>query len=115
MDEKIKRLRDQVREISYAIHEYHGTGHLEKFILNRFKQPSPLSKAVSLIVSFTTFVLLSAKNLFFWHVFISLVRVAHSSRKVAKSAKQIPCGLCASASLREIIWLRLCRVGISRG
>jgi hypothetical protein len=47
--------------------------------------------------------LLSAKNLFFWHVFISLVRVAHSSRKVAKSAKQIPCGLCASASLREII------------
>lgn len=30
MDEKIKQLCDQVGEISYAIHKYHGTGHLEK-------------------------------------------------------------------------------------
>jgi GxxExxY protein len=34
MDEKIKKLCDQVRETSYAIHEYHGTGHLEKVYEN---------------------------------------------------------------------------------
>ncbi|MCU0856913.1 MAG: GxxExxY protein [Pontiellaceae bacterium] len=34
MDEKIKQLCDLVRETSYAIHEYHGTGHLEKVYEN---------------------------------------------------------------------------------
>jgi GxxExxY protein len=42
MDDKIKQLCDQVREISYAIHEYHGTGHLEKVyenaLVNRLKK-----------------------------------------------------------------------------
>lgn len=30
MDANIKELCDQVRETAYAIHKYHGTGHLEK-------------------------------------------------------------------------------------
>ncbi|MEE9367302.1 MAG: GxxExxY protein [Pontiella sp.] len=34
MDTKIKGLCDQIRETSYAIHEYHGTGHLEKVYEN---------------------------------------------------------------------------------
>ena len=34
MDENIKKLCDQVRETAYAIHEYHGTGHLEKVYEN---------------------------------------------------------------------------------
>ena len=34
MDEKIKQLCDLVRETAYAIHEYHGTGHLEKVYEN---------------------------------------------------------------------------------
>ena len=34
MDEKIKQLCDQIRETAYAIHEYHGTGHLEKVYEN---------------------------------------------------------------------------------
>ncbi len=34
MEEKIKQLCDQVRETAYAIHEYHGTGHLEKVYEN---------------------------------------------------------------------------------
>lgn len=34
MDTKIKELCDQIRETSYAIHEYHGTGHLEKVYEN---------------------------------------------------------------------------------
>jgi GxxExxY protein len=34
MDAKVKELCDQVREISYAIHKYHGTGHLEKVYEN---------------------------------------------------------------------------------
>ncbi len=34
MDEKTKQLCDQVRETAYAIHEYHGTGHLEKVYEN---------------------------------------------------------------------------------
>ncbi len=34
MDERIKQLCDQVRETSYAIHKYHGTGHLEKVYEN---------------------------------------------------------------------------------
>jgi GxxExxY protein len=34
MEGRIKKLCDQVREISYAIHEYHGTGHLEKVYEN---------------------------------------------------------------------------------
>lgn len=34
MDNGIKELCDQVRETSYAIHEYHGTGHLEKVYEN---------------------------------------------------------------------------------
>lgn len=29
MDEKMKQLCDQVRETAYAVHKYHGTGHLE--------------------------------------------------------------------------------------
>jgi GxxExxY protein len=53
MDEKIKQLCDQVRETAYAIHKYHGTGHLEKVYENalvhrlrkaglRVKQQHPL-------------------------------------------------------------------------
>lgn len=34
MDEKMKKLCDQVRETAYAIHKYHGTGHLEKVYEN---------------------------------------------------------------------------------
>ncbi|VGO17861.1 hypothetical protein PDESU_06463 [Pontiella desulfatans] len=34
MEAKIKELCDLVRETSYAIHEYHGTGHLEKVYEN---------------------------------------------------------------------------------
>ena len=34
METKIKELCDQVRETAYAIHEYHGTGHLEKVYEN---------------------------------------------------------------------------------
>lgn len=34
MDQKIKELCDLIREISYAIHKYHGTGHLEKVYEN---------------------------------------------------------------------------------
>ncbi len=34
MDSRIKELCDQVRETAYAIHEYHGTGHLEKVYEN---------------------------------------------------------------------------------
>lgn len=34
MEAGIKKLCDQVREISYAIHKYHGTGHLEKVYEN---------------------------------------------------------------------------------
>jgi GxxExxY protein len=34
MEQKIKELCDQVRETAYAIHEYHGTGHLEKVYEN---------------------------------------------------------------------------------
>jgi GxxExxY protein len=34
MDEKMKNLCDQVRETAYAIHKYHGTGHLEKVYEN---------------------------------------------------------------------------------
>ena len=34
MEEKIKLLCDQVRETAYAIHKYHGTGHLEKVYEN---------------------------------------------------------------------------------
>lgn len=34
METRIKELCDQVREISYAIHKYHGTGHLEKVYEN---------------------------------------------------------------------------------
>ena len=34
MDTGIKELCDQIRETSYAIHEYHGTGHLEKVYEN---------------------------------------------------------------------------------
>lgn len=34
MEAKIKALCDQVRETAYAIHEYHGTGHLEKVYEN---------------------------------------------------------------------------------
>ena len=34
MDPRIKELCDQVRETAYAIHEYHGTGHLEKVYEN---------------------------------------------------------------------------------
>lgn len=34
MEEKIKSLCDTVRETAYAIHEYHGTGHLEKVYEN---------------------------------------------------------------------------------
>jgi GxxExxY protein len=34
MDEKMKKLCDQIRETSYAIHKYHGTGHLEKVYEN---------------------------------------------------------------------------------
>ena len=53
MDEKIKQLCYQVRETAYAIHKYHGTGHLEKVYENalvhrpreaglRVKQQHPL-------------------------------------------------------------------------
>jgi GxxExxY protein len=34
MEEQIKQLSDQVRETAYAIHKYHGTGHLEKVYEN---------------------------------------------------------------------------------
>ena len=34
MNHSIKTLCDQVREISYAIHVYHGHGHLEKVYEN---------------------------------------------------------------------------------
>jgi GxxExxY protein len=34
MEQRIKELCDQVRETAYAIHEYHGTGHLEKVYEN---------------------------------------------------------------------------------
>ena len=34
MNDKIKQLSDQVRETAYAIHTYHGTGHLEKVYEN---------------------------------------------------------------------------------
>ncbi len=34
MDANIKQLCDQVRETAYAIHKYHGTGHLEKVYEN---------------------------------------------------------------------------------
>jgi len=34
MEDKIKQLCDQVREAAYAIHKYHGTGHLEKVYEN---------------------------------------------------------------------------------
>ena len=34
MEDKIKQLCDQVRETAYAIHKYHGTGHLEKVYEN---------------------------------------------------------------------------------
>jgi GxxExxY protein len=34
MEARIKELCDLVRETSYAIHEYHGTGHLEKVYEN---------------------------------------------------------------------------------
>ena len=34
MNEGIKQLSDQVRETAYAIHKYHGTGHLEKVYEN---------------------------------------------------------------------------------
>ena len=34
MEAGIKELCDTVREISYAIHKYHGTGHLEKVYEN---------------------------------------------------------------------------------
>lgn len=34
MEQRIKKLCDQVRETAYAIHEYHGTGHLEKVYEN---------------------------------------------------------------------------------
>ncbi len=34
MDTNIKQLCDQVRETAYAIHTYHGTGHLEKVYEN---------------------------------------------------------------------------------
>lgn len=34
MDKNIKQLCDLVRQTSYAIHEYHGTGHLEKVYEN---------------------------------------------------------------------------------
>ena len=34
MEERIKQLSDQVRETAYAIHKYHGTGHLEKVYEN---------------------------------------------------------------------------------
>jgi GxxExxY protein len=34
MDAGIKQLCDQIRETAYAIHEYHGTGHLEKVYEN---------------------------------------------------------------------------------
>lgn len=32
--EKMKRLSDEVREVSYAIHVYHGNGYLEKVYEN---------------------------------------------------------------------------------
>ena len=34
MDPAIKQLCDQIRETAYAIHQYHGTGHLEKVYEN---------------------------------------------------------------------------------
>ena len=34
MDAEIKQLCDQIRETAYAIHIYHGTGHLEKVYEN---------------------------------------------------------------------------------
>ncbi|RKX41780.1 MAG: GxxExxY protein [Verrucomicrobia bacterium] len=34
METRIKELCDQVRETAYAIHKYHGTGHLEKVYEN---------------------------------------------------------------------------------
>jgi GxxExxY protein len=34
METRIKELCDQIRETAYAIHEYHGTGHLEKVYEN---------------------------------------------------------------------------------
>ena len=34
MEKEIKQLCDQVRETAYAIHTYHGTGHLEKVYEN---------------------------------------------------------------------------------
>ena len=34
MEQRIKELCDLVRETSYAIHKYHGTGHLEKVYEN---------------------------------------------------------------------------------
>jgi len=34
MDEKIKKLTDLIRVTSFAIHNYHGSGHLEKIYEN---------------------------------------------------------------------------------
>ena len=34
METRIKELCDQIRETAYSIHEYHGTGHLEKVYEN---------------------------------------------------------------------------------
>lgn len=34
METRIKELCNQIRETAYAIHEYHGTGHLEKVYEN---------------------------------------------------------------------------------
>jgi len=34
MNEEMRKLCDTVREVSYAIHEYHGQGHLEKVYEN---------------------------------------------------------------------------------
>lgn len=38
METRIKELCDLVRETSYAIHKYHGTGHLEKVYENALVQ-----------------------------------------------------------------------------
>jgi len=57
MEEKIKQLCDQVRETAYAIHEYHGTGHLEKVyenaLVHRLKRSTPQPiLSLSLFLSF---------------------------------------------------------------
>lgn len=51
MDEKTKRLGDQFQETSYAIHEYHGKGHLEKVYENA------LAYRLRILLSFVAFAL----------------------------------------------------------